>query len=212
MQTLLLLTGTSRGLGLKIKQLFMEKMYTVVSINRTACDVDDIILDLGKQNIDFNIFNNRILVYDRIIFINNASTIRPIEKIGIITSSDVWTATNINWCNPVLLINEIVKSGKEFYIINITSGAAFTANQKLSLYSSTKAALYRFIEILAKEQTANEKCLGVYNFDPGRMQTEMQHYLLEELHGVCDYQFYTSLPTAEDVAKKLYKKICADLV
>lgn len=212
MQTLLLLTGSSRGLGLKVKQLFMEKMYTVVSINRTACHTDDIILDLGKQNIDLNVFNNRILAYDRIVFINNASTIKPIEKIGAIAYNDVWTATNINWCNPVLLINEIVKSGKEFYIINITSGAAFTANQKLSLYSSTKAALYRFIEILANEQTANKKCLGVHNFDPGRMQTEMQSYLLEELHGACDHRLYGSLPTAEDVAKKLYKKICADLV
>jgi len=211
MKTLILITGSTRGLGQAIKNKFDLENHTVISINRVAKNPDDIVIDLTKKIANMHLLKTKIEEFDTIVFINNAGEINPIKLIGTLTSVEVLKATYINWYNPSLLINEIVKSGKFFYILNITSGAAFSTNVKLSIYSSTKAALHRFIEILSKEQIGEKKCLGIYNFDPGRMQTEMQQHLLEKLYGEITQDIYLALPKTTEIANKLYEKIWTDL-
>ena len=121
-----------------------------------------------------------------------------------ITESELNASINTNYVNPAKIILEIVQSKKEYIILNLTSGAAFTANTELSLYSSSKAAMHRFIEILKVEEQDNENALLIENFDPGRMQTEMQAYLIKS-KGM--YNNIDELNKPEDIAEDIYRLI-----
>ena len=81
---------------------------------------------------------------------------------------------NINLISPIILLNFILRF-KVLALINITSGAGFTINKKLSLYSITKLATHRLFEFIKKENSN----IIVKNIDPGIFQSNM-HNLLKE--------------------------------
>lgn len=196
---LFLITGTTRGLGKALKNVFRE--YDVVSINRTEYEESDICIDLSLTNIEIDI-NDIIKNYEKIFFIVNASTISPIKKIKELNNEDLHISINTNFINQSKIILQIIKSDKKYSILNITSGAAFTSNSDLSLYSSSKAAMHRFVEILKKEEENNSNALFIDNFDPGRMQTEMQKNLIKDKNLNINIQDFTQV---NEVANKIYE-------
>ena len=108
----------------------------------------------------------------------------------------------INYINPLNIIFSIISTKKKFIVINISSGAALSSNEGLSLYSSSKAAKHRFIDILKKENLSNKDALYIDNFDPGRMNTDMQKELLS-FKNIPNKKY--SLSDTENVAKKLFE-------
>ncbi len=196
---LFLITGTTRGLGKALKDKFKE--YDVVSINRIKKEDTDICMDLSVDNIEVNI-TKTIKDYESIFFISNASIIKPIKKIKELNSEDLNISINTNFINQAKIILQIIKSDKKYLILNITSGAAFTSNSNLSLYSSSKAAMHRFVEILKKEEENNSNALFIDNFDPGRMQTEMQENLIKDKNLNVNIQDFSQV---DDVANRIYQ-------
>ncbi|MCR8710573.1 SDR family NAD(P)-dependent oxidoreductase [Aliarcobacter butzleri] len=197
---LIIITGTTRGLGKALKTIF--RMYTVLSINRKEIDKNDIYIDLSEKDINLEKFNNIIKDYEKIFFISNASIIKPIKNIKDLTNDELDISLYTNFLNQAKIIMQIVKSNKKYLILNITSGAAFTSNTELSLYSSSKAAMHRFIEILKKEEENNPNALYVNNFDPGRMQTEMQKDLIADKKLNINIE---NLNIVEEVAANIYQ-------
>lgn len=197
---LIIITGTTRGLGKALKTIF--RMYTVLSINRKEIDKNDIYIDLSEKDINLEKFNNIIKDYEKIFFISNASIIKPIKNIKDLTNDELDISLYTNFLNQAKIIMQIVKSNKKYLILNITSGAAFTSNTELSLYSSSKAAMHRFIEILKKEEENNPNALYVNNFDPGRMQTEMQKDLITDKKLNINIE---NLNIVEEVAANIYQ-------
>lgn len=197
---LIIITGTTRGLGKALKTIF--RMYTVLSINRKEIDKNDIYIDLSEKDINLEKFNNIIKDYEKIFFISNASIIKPIKNIKDLTNDELDISLYTNFLNQAKIIMQIAKSNKKYSILNITSGAAFTSNTKLSLYSSSKAAMHRFIEILKKEEENNPNALYVDNFDPGRMQTEMQKDLITDKKLNINIE---NLNIVEEVAANIYQ-------
>lgn len=197
---LIIITGTTRGLGKALKTIF--RMYTVLSINRKEIDKNDIYIDLSEKDINLEKFNNIIKDYEKIFFISNASIIKPIKNIKDLTNDELDISLYTNFLNQAKIIMQIVKSNKKYLILNITSGAAFTSNTKLSLYSSSKAAMHRFIEILKKEEENNTNALYIDNFDPGRMQTEMQKDLITDKKLNINIE---NLNIVEEVAANIYQ-------
>ena len=196
---LFLITGTTRGLGKALKDKFKE--YDVVSINRIKKEDTDICMDLSVDNIEVNI-TKTIKDYESIFFISNASIIKPIKKIKELNNEDLNISINTNFINQAKIILQIIKSNKKYSILNITSGAAFTSNSDLSLYSSSKAAMHRFVEILKKEEENNSNALFIDNFDPGRMQTEMQENLIKDKNLNINIQDFVQV---DEVANKVYQ-------
>ena len=198
-KNLFIITGTTRGLGKALKDKFKE--YDVVSINRIKKEDTDICMDLSVDNIEVNI-TKTIKDYESIFFISNASIIKPIKKIKELNSEDLNISINTNFINQAKIILQIIKSDKKYLILNITSGAAFTSNSNLSLYSSSKAAMHRFVEILKKEEENNSNALFIDNFDPGRMQTEMQENLIKDKNLNVNIQDFSQV---DDVANRIYQ-------
>ncbi len=198
-KNLFIITGTTRGLGKALKNVFRE--YDVVSINRIKYEESDICIDLSLTNIEINIYNI-IKSYEKVFFIANASTISPIKKIKELNNEDLHISINTNFINQAKIILQIIKSNKKYSILNITSGAAFTSNSDLSLYSSSKVAMHRFVEILKKEEQNNSNALFIDNFDPGRMQTEMQENLIKDKNLNINIQDFVQV---DEVANKVYQ-------
>lgn len=194
---LFIVTGTTRGLGKALREIFQD--YDVISINRIKEKKTDICMDLSLMNIEIDI-SDRLKDYEKIFFISNASIIKPISKIRDLNSCDIDTSINTNFINQAKIIIQIVKSHKQYSILNITSGAVFTSNSELSLYSSSKAAMHRFIEILKKEEEDNQLALYIDNFDPGRMQTDMQKDLINDKNLKINIK---DLYSADSVAQKI---------
>ncbi len=196
---LFLITGTTRGLGKALKNVFRE--YDVVSINRTKYEESDICIDLSLTNIEVDI-NDIIKNYEKVFFIANASTISPIKKIKELNNEDLHISINTNFINQAKIILQIIKSDKKYSILNITSGAAFTSNSDLSLYSSSKAAMHRFVEILKKEEENGSNALFIDKFDKGGMPKEMQENLIKDKNLNINIQDFSQV---DEVANKIYQ-------
>lgn len=198
-KVLILITGTSQGLGLALKDTFLD--YDVIGINRIMQSENDLEFDLSDKNFDFKKIKTRIQHYQKVVFISNASIIDPIENIINVDGSDIEDSIYVNYINPSRIILEILKSNSEYIVLNITSGAAFSNNTKLALYSSSKAAMHKFIDILKIEENYNQNALYIDNFDPGRMKTSMQRNLLYKKMVAIDT---VELNEVKEVAKKIY--------
>lgn len=199
---LIIISGTTKGLGKSLVEKFNH--HTVLHINRTKLMNDSLLIDLSEKNIDLTEFNSIINDYNKIIFISNASTIKPLNTIENLLDHDIENSIYTNYINPAKMILSIIKSNKPYILLNITSGAAFTSNTELSLYSASKAAIHRFIDILKKEEDHNPKALFIDNFDPGRMQTDMQIHLLKAKklkNSIEDFE------KPENIANKIYSLI-----
>lgn len=201
---LILITGCNRGLG---KELFIKfsESFKVVGLNRTQTHETDILIDLADQDIDLEKISTLLQLFKKVVFINNASIINPIRPVSEITLTEIDESIRVNFINPAKIMQTIVSSGNCFSIINITSGAAFTKNEALSLYSASKAAMYRFVDILEKENENNTNCLMVVNYDPGRMQTDMQANLLKEKNIASNAILDFTLP--KDVANEIFNLV-----
>lgn len=203
---LFIITGTTQGLGKELERLFSNN--NILTLNRKLINNSNMVLDLSEKNINLDEFNNIIDKYEKIFFISNASIIKPIKNIRYITNDDLDISIHTNFINQAKIIMKIVQSNKKYSILNITSGAAFTSNTELSLYSSSKAAMHRFIEILKKEEINNPNALYIDNFDPGRMQTEMQKDLISEKKlNLNIEELNTGRKVAEDIYQILGKYI-----
>lgn len=213
---LYIITGISRGLGYYLAKEILADNNSLVGLGKSKINVE---YDLDYIHCDLKSISNvekaNIIVrekisnynYSKIIFINNASIIKPIAKIGELES--IQDISNVNYVSPMILINNLVKvCGEKLEIYNITSGAAENYIIGWSLYNSTKKAIKVYLDTLALESPN----IKVMHFDPGVMDTAMQHDIRES-HFELQQQFIKykeekQLKSASFVAKEIYKRVC----
>lgn len=200
--TLIIISGTTKGLGKSLAEKFNN--HTILHLNRTEFMNDSIMIDLAKKNISLVEFKNIIKNHNKLVFISNAATIKPLDMIKNLEDQDIENSIFTNYINPTKIMLSIIQSGKSYVLLNITSGAAFTSNTGLSMYSASKAAMHRFIDILKKEEEDNPKALFIDNFDPGRMQTDMQKYLINAKNFKSNIEDFEK---PENIANKIHSLI-----
>lgn len=201
----IIITGTSRGIGFELAQLFAQNNYNVLALSRNEKplkslnnkNISTLSVDLSNEKdlervIDF-VSNNWKQVD---ILINNAGKLinKPFEQL---TTSDFMEVYQVNVFAVAELTRQLLpylKNGS--HVVNISSIGGVQGSMKfpgLAAYSSSKGALLTLTEMLAEEY--KEKGISFNTLALGAVQTEM----LEEA-----FPGYKAPISAEEMADYIY--------
>lgn len=178
-----IITGSSRGIGFQLAQLFANKGHQVLALSRNTAPIEDL-QHQGISTFSFDIANEEHLLnlashlknsWGKIdILINNAGSILNKPFIET-TAQDFEDVYRVN----VLGVAEIIKVALPFmpengHVVSISSMGGVQGSLKfpgLSAYSSSKGAVITLTEILAEEYSKTGPSFNVLAL--GAVQTEM---------------------------------------
>jgi len=197
-----IITGTSRGIGYELVQLFADAGYQVLALSRNSVPISSINLE-GCTIFPFDITNKKDIarISDFVkenwkqvdILINNSGTLinKPFAKTSMKEFKSVY---DVNVFGAAALTKAMLPfMNKEGHVLNISSMGGVQGSVKfpgLSAYSSSKAALITLTELLAEEYKETGPSFNVLAL--GAVQTEM----LEEA-----FPGYKANTAAEEMAK-----------
>ena len=193
----IIVTGSSRGLGLAIATSLGAAGYRVIGIARTAGkDFTAAALaaaSAGRGALEFQAFDlSRTDAIGELVcdlrerfgpiygLVNNAG-IGTAGLLSTMREEDVEQLLRINSLAPILLSRYAVRSmmlERAGRIVNVASIVALTGFKGLSVYSATKASMLGFTRALARE--VGELGITVNAVAPGFIETEMTHGLTEQ--------------------------------
>lgn len=202
----ILITGTSRGIGLSLARRLLSPENHLVCISRqsndallreataSGCTLEDINLDLSRsENIESSMSEvlGRLQNADfgRISLVNNAGMLAPVKPMGRADSDILAANIAVNAAAPIILMNLFIRyfgtDKADKRIINISSGAATNPYPGWAAYCAAKAALRMATQCVRVEQESNPNRVKVVSFAPGVVDTSMQ----EEIRNVAVVDF-----------------------
>lgn len=192
--TLIILTGSSKGIGESLKNILTKTdTFFVVGISRTKFThklpnykhiKGDLALEKTCKKVHEEI---EILLsqfkFSTIVLINNASTLGEINQSKSLSSKNVFHTLAINLCAPIVLQNTILDLATRWKIpleiINISSGAASKPYYGWEVYCASKAGLLMASQVFAQEIDALKIDAKIWNLNPGVVDTDMQKQIRE---------------------------------
>jgi len=201
----IIITGTSRGIGFELAQLFANNNCNVLALSRNSEPLKNLnIQNITSISVDLSIENDLKKVTDFVsknwkrvdVLINNAGKLinQPFEKL---TTKNFLEVYSVNVFSVAALTQQMLPFLKKgSHVVNISSIGGVQGSMKfpgLTAYSSSKGALLTLTEVLAEEY----KEQGIY-FNAlalGAVQTEM----LEEA-----FPGYNAPVTALEMANYIY--------
>lgn len=178
-----IVTGTSRGIGLELVKQFSELGYQVLALSRNISPLQE----KGLKNVSFFPFDitseeNLQQVSDFIakkwkkvdVLVNNAGRLinKPFEEL---TSEDFFEVYNVNVFGVARLIQVVLPfMEKDAHVVSISSMGGIQGSLKfagLGAYSSSKGAIITLSELLAEEY--KERGIVFNTLALGAVQTEM---------------------------------------
>ena len=190
----ILLTGASKGLGLKTTESLLKKGWTVYAISRSKTEnLNELLLqypdnlkwlqyDLADgENIRQTVFKDWI-GFDTPIhgFVNNAALAYDdiITNLNLVSLEKMY---HVNVFTPMMLtkfvLRQMLLHNIKGSIVHISSISVHTGYKGLSMYASTKGALEAFSKNTAREW--GEKGIRSNCLVAGFMETEMSSSLTE---------------------------------
>jgi len=156
----ILITGTSRGIGKFLAEYYLNEGYIVIGCSRSTSSVlhtcyHHFSIDISTENeiqTIFQFIRKQIKRLD--IVINNAAINPAILSAALLPYNIMQSAFCVNVFAPMVICREAVKiMGRKKFgrIINIGSMATKHEVPGEALYTSTKAALNGYTRVLAKE-------------------------------------------------------------
>ncbi|AII13914.1 short-chain dehydrogenase/reductase [Campylobacter iguaniorum] len=211
---LIIVTGSSKGLGFSICKRLLESNYMVVGIARTKSEE---FLNLQKaypkelfyKEYDFNnTANIQLLVreitkeYGNIYGLINNAALGYDGILGTMHESQISELIRVNIEAPIILTKYVSRSMIMKFrgrIINIGSIIGNTGFNGLSVYGATKASMQGFTRSLARE--LGKANITVNTIAPGYMQTAMTSKLQgQKLESIKRRSPLGHLVTVDDVA------------
>lgn len=196
------LTGGSRGIGKKIKNLFTELNAEVIAPNRNELNL------LSRENIVSYLENNNILPD---IFIHCAG-INELADITEINENVLDQVFQVNYFSAISLLNNFIISMKEKgwgRIVFISSIYAIVSRERRIAYSSTKNALTGLAKTMALELAPYG--ILVNSIAPGYIMTEMtkKNLSIKEINDIKNNIPTGKFQSEEDIAS-LAAFLCSD--
>jgi benzil reductase ((S)-benzoin forming) len=224
MSTLLIITGSSRGLGAALAKAATEAGHQVIGIARgDSASGRGVRHDLANPE---GLIERLSPVFEqacetdpqRIVLVNNAGMLDPVGE--SVTPQSVPDHLTVNLGAAVLLtrwfIERLAEHQLDKRVINISSGAATRAIRGWSLYCASKAGLEHFGRCVALEQRDARFPVDLVNISPGVIDTDMQaHIRASDASVFADVAQFRqlkeqgALATPEHVAAKLLRGINA---
>ncbi len=231
-KNLIFITGVSRWLWKELLFKILSKVNNInflwISRNTNNHLYDNLSLNWNNlilNNLDLNniddvekfldknkkLFSNS----NKIIFINNAAIINPLDYSYNYTKNEIKNSININFLSPTLicsnLFNIIKKYNKNCLFVNITSGVVNTHIEWWWLYSSSKSWIHNFFEVLNKEINSLSIRGKAINIDPWLIDTGMQKIIRNNKNfnwakSFSDAKINNKLLTTSEVADNIISK------
>jgi 3-oxoacyl-[acyl-carrier protein] reductase len=211
---LVIVTGSSKGLGLGICQRLLKENYKVVGIARNKSEEFQALENEYKDQLFFkqydfnnvkdihNLVKSITKEYGNIYGLINNAALGHDGVLGTMHESQISELIRVNVEAPILLTKYASRSmlmklrGR---IINISSIIASTGFNGLSVYGATKASLNGFTKSLARE--LGKAKITVNTIAPGYMQTAMTAGLQgDKLESIKRRSPLGHLATVDDVA------------
>ncbi len=178
-----IITGTSRGIGYEMVQLFVDAGYQVLALSRNPVPISSIQLD-GCTIFPFDITDSKDI--DKIsnfvkknwkqvdVLINNSGTLIN-KSFKETTPSEFKGIYDVNVFGAAALTQAMLPfMKKDGHVVNISSMGGIQGSVKfpgLSAYSSSKGALITLTELLAEEYKETGPSFNVLAL--GAVQTQM---------------------------------------
>ena len=132
--------------------------------------------DLSRQLFSTRSFKE----FTHVIFINNADFVQPIKPIEAgFTQEELRKAIQLNVTSPMFLTSECVRCMRDptraptrVAVVNVSSIWATDGAATFGAYSSSKAAMEMFYEVLSKETRGSP--IKVLNYSPGPLDSSTQ--------------------------------------
>ncbi|MDA0177269.1 SDR family oxidoreductase [Mesoflavibacter profundi] len=198
----IIITGTSRGIGFELVQIFAQKGYNVLALSRNEQPVIDLNLqnvtsfsfDLGKED-DYHKVENFIKEnWQQVdVLINNAGALlnKPFAETSISDFEYVYKTNVFGVAEMTRIV--IPFMSKSSHVVTVSSMGGVQGSMKfpgLAAYSSSKGAVITLTELLAEEYKETGPSFNVLAL--GAVQTEM----LEEA-----FPGYIAPTTAKEMAE-----------
>ncbi len=175
-----LVTGTSRGIGEHIAKHYLSAGYKVIGCSRSQASIESndyrhFSIDIADEKQIMEMFTSIRKEYGRLdILINNAAINPTLSPALLIPLKTITHSFQVNVFSVILFCREAVKlmaRNKFGRIINMGSMAAKLKVKGESIYATTKAAINTYTEILAKEVYASNITVNVVA--PSAIETEL---------------------------------------
>jgi short-subunit dehydrogenase len=179
----IIITGTSRGIGFELAQLFAKNNYNVLAISRNVQPLEKLNLkNITTLSVDLSNDNDFKKVTDFVsknwqkvdVLIHNAGKLinKPFSKLS---SKDFFEVYNVNVFAVAELTRVLIPYlSKGSHVVTISSIGGVQGSMKfpgLAAYSSSKGAVITLSELLAEEYKEQEISFNVLAL--GAVQTEM---------------------------------------
>lgn len=201
----IIITGTSRGIGFELAQLFAKNNCNVLALSRNSEPLKNLNLkNITAISVDLSNENDLIKVTDFVsknwkqvdVLINNAGKLinKPFEKLSTSDFLEVYKVNVFAVAELTRLLIPFLAKGS--HVVNISSIGGIQGSMKfpgLAAYSSSKGALLTLTEVLAEEY--KEQQISFNALALGAVQTEM----LEEA-----FPGYKASVSAEEMADYIY--------
>ncbi len=179
----IVITGTSRGIGFELAQLFASKGDEVMALSRKRAPIQDlnnskitaVPCDLANESSIAVAVEEINAKFDHVdLLIHNAGWLvnKPFEEL---TKTDFVNCYEVNVFGVALLTQSLLpKMNKDSHVVAISSMGGIQGSAKfpgLAAYSSAKGAVITLFELLAEEYKENGPSFNTLAL--GAVQTEM---------------------------------------
>lgn len=175
-----LVTGTSRGIGNHLARHFVERGWAVVGCSRSPCDelagpgYTHHLVDLASERDVMGLFRSIRREHGRLdVVINNAANTSTRALIALTPMTAAVEVLAVNVLGPLLVCREAVKlmlRRRYGRIVNVGSAVTEQQIEGEALYTASKAALHAMTCVLAKE--VGEHGITCNVVAPGLVETE----------------------------------------